>query len=157
MDKTTKINKLYKIAMGEPVQLSPAERSELSKYKVGQVGKPLTTKGNISQYVTAVDRGCHKTFYDWCLDNHKGDRRTKDGSAYAISKFNKGQYTSVALFGWLIWGMALYWIFDRSISAGGCAVAGAILTVILYKIKREISGFTCVLLPVIILAIIGSR
>ena len=44
MNKSAKINILYKIASGEYITLSPAERKELSKYKVERVGKPLTTK-----------------------------------------------------------------------------------------------------------------
>lgn len=68
MRKTDKVNILYRIASGEYVQLSSDERRELGKYRVDNVGKPLNTKTNVSQYVTAVDNGYRKSFYDWCLD-----------------------------------------------------------------------------------------
>lgn len=157
MDKGTKVNILYKIAMGQPVSLSPAEKKELNKYKVNHVGKPLTTKANISQYITAVDRGYYKGFYDWCLDNNKGDRRTKGGSVESIKSFNRGQNAGVVFIGWLTWGLAIYWIFKGSLSVGGCAIAGAIVSVVIFRLKREAAGFTCILLPVILAVIFGSR
>lgn len=51
MRKTDKVNILYRIASGEYVQLSSDERRELGKYRVDNVGKPLNTKTNVSQYV----------------------------------------------------------------------------------------------------------
>ena len=157
MDKATKVNILYKIAMGQSVILSPKEKRELSKYKVNHVGKPLTTKGNISQYVSAVDRGYNKRFYDWCLDNNKGDRRTKGGSESSIKAFNSGQNIAVMFVGWLVWGLAIYWIFNGSISVGGCAIIGAIVSGVIFRRNREAAGFTCFLLPIILAVIFGSR
>lgn len=157
MDKSSKINVLYKIAMGESVSLSTAEKIELSRYKVGYVGKPLTTKGNIGQYITDVDKGYRKSFYDWCLDNNMGDRRTKSGSSSAIKSFNREQNIGVMLVGWLVWGLAIYWILNERISAGGCAIIGALVSVVVFRLKREAAGFTCFLLPIILAVIFGSR
>ena len=156
MNKETKINYLYKIAMGQDVNLSTKECEELSKYNVGYVGKPLTTKSNISQFVSAVDRGYRKGFYDWCLDNNKGDRRIKEGSVDSIKTFNREQTFCVILIGGVFWGLAIYWLLNGNASSEGCMIAGAIVSVIIYRLKREAAGFTCIILPLIISTILFS-
>ena len=155
MDKGTKVNILYKISMGQSVNLSSIEKKELSKYKVSHVGKPLTTKRNISEYISAVDKGYYKSFFDWCMDNHKGDRRTKKGSAEYIKGYESGQNIGIMCFGWWTWGIAIYWLFQEAFSVGQCAIVGAIVSVIIYRLNREIAGFTCIFLPIILLSIFG--
>ena len=56
MNKTTKINLLYKKAHGQP--LSKDEERELFKYKVDSDDGQIATRNNIAAYVDAVDQGC---------------------------------------------------------------------------------------------------
>ena len=44
MDKETKVNILYKIAMGQSVDFSASERKELSKYKEGILCEKMPEK-----------------------------------------------------------------------------------------------------------------
>ena len=157
MRKTDKVNILYRIASGEYVQLSSDERRELGKYRVDNVGKPLNTKTNVSQYVTAVDNGYRKSFYDWCLYNNKGDRRMKAGKESSLKAFNQGQSFGVAATGWLVWGLALYWLFGGKLAVGACAIIGAIVSLALFKLNRQGSTFTCIILPIIIAVICATR
>ena len=158
MDKTTKVNILYKIARGEFVNLSPAEKRELDKYRVSGAGTTFATKININAYVSAVDKqGYRKSLYNWCIENEKGDRRTKAGRAESLRSFKRNQGMASALLGCLLWGVALYWIFGGALSVGACAIMGSIVAFILNKANRETTGFSCLLLPCILAAIFGSR
>lgn len=153
MNKSQKVNILYQMAMGQRVELSPAQRKELSRYKVSGVGKPLTTKSNISEYVTAVDKGCHKGFYDWCMDHKKGDRRTKMGQKEYLKQFDGAKSFGVLILGWFTWGAAIYWLLDTRLAVGPCIVLGAIAALVIYRLKREWVLFTLFVLPSIIMAI----
>ena len=157
MNKQRKVELLYRRAQGESLNISPDEAKELSKYKVSKVGKTLNTKTNLQQYVTAVDKGYRKTFYDWCLDNNKGDGRRKDGRAEDIRSFNRDQSIAVIAMGWLMWGVAIYWIMGGSTPVGTCAAMGAVIAFVLYRMKREAVGLTCILLPIILAVIFGRK
>ncbi|MCI9023904.1 MAG: hypothetical protein HFG92_05585 [Dorea sp.] len=157
MNKTAKVDILYKKAMGQQVNISPEEKQELSKYKVSRTGKPYTTKENIKQYITAVDQGYSKAFYDWCIENRKGDSRTKAGKAEAIKSYSRSQNFGIMAIGWLFWGIAIYWTAGGRLSANVCAIAGAAASVMLYRMKREMVAFTCILLPLILTYFFGVR
>lgn len=156
MTKARKIDLLYRIALGQEVDISRDEKRELGKYKVSYVGKTYATKNNISQYITAVDKGCHIGFYDWCMNNHKGDRRRTAGRADSIKSQNKEAYMINIFIGWFFWGIAIFWLFGGSMSVGTCAIFGGIISVVLYRINREAAGFTNFLLPIILVAILAN-
>lgn len=101
--------------------------------------------------------GYRKSFYDWCLDNNKGDRRMKAGKESSLKAFNQGQSFGVAATGWLVWGLALYWLFGEKLAVGACAIIGAIVSLALFKLSRQGSTFTCIILPIIIAVICATR
>jgi hypothetical protein len=150
MTKENKVDILYKMAMGQSVSLTASERKELSKYDVRTTGKPYTTKGNIRQYISDADKGYKKSFYDWCVDNGKGDRRLKGGQKEAIRNDDKQETFVWAFMGWLFWGVAFYWILGGQAPAGVCAVLGAIASVVIFKMNRASSLETCFILPLLI-------
>lgn len=154
MDRGTKVDILYRMAMGEKVNISMADRMELMRYKVGREGKPLTTKGNISQYIAAVDNGYTKSFHDWCVDNAKGDRRTRGGKAEYIKANDHDRGASFALLGGLLtWGIVLNMVTDEKLGVAASMLIGGIISYGLYKINRKAAFFSCLILPLIIAAI----
>ena len=155
MNKTRKVEILHKIAHGQTVYVSPEEQRELNKYKVSEYDGNIATKANISAYVTAVDNGTRLSFYDWCANNLRGDRRRKDGKAAAIAASNSEMSAAAVFMGWLVWGMAIYWMLDGKESFGTCAIAGMVVAFILSRCTRKIAGFTLFMLPIILTAIFG--
>ena len=153
MNKTRKIDILYKRAHGQYVDVTSEENRELRKYKVDSGDSSIATKANIRAYVNQVDKGYRLSFYDYCCNNLKGDRRRKGGKASEIKAFNRDQSLGAMFMGWLFWGVALFWMFDKSQSVGSCAIMGAIVSVILLKCSRKYAGFTLILLPVILMAL----
>lgn len=158
MTAARKVDLLYKKARGQSMDASPAELMELKKYKVGKnEGSFLATKANIRAYVNAVDNGNRRTFYDWCIDNGRADKRRKGSNAKDIKSYDKSNSIGAMLIGWLLWGLAIYWIFQGSIAAGQCAVIGAVVSAIIYKINRRNAIFTLFILPIVIAVIFGSH
>lgn len=131
---------------------TPEEIKELRQYRV-DAGESsfLTTKSNIAAYIDAVDNGNKKTFYDWCLDNGRADRRRKGSDKESIFQNNREQTIAVIAIGWLLWGMAFYWIFGEMFPVVGCAVLGALVSFALYKIVgRKMKGWTLLVIPILL-------
>ena len=156
MTNTRKEQLLYQKAHGQGINASPEEKRELRKYKVDTDDGNYATKANIRAYIKAVDSGYHLSFYDYCCNNRKGDRRRKGHSEKEMASNNREQTISVMLIGWLIWGVALYWIFRGNQSVGACAIMGAIISAVLRQVSRKWAWFTCFLLPCVIAAIAGN-
>lgn len=158
MNKTQKINLLYQKAKGQSLNITSEEKNELRKYKIDAGSDALhVTKANIGAYVNAVDNdGCRLSFYDWCMNNNKADRRRKGGSKEELASFNRSQSAGVIFVGWLTWGLAIYWMFHGALSVGKCAVAGAIVALVIFKCARKWAGFTLILLPIILTVIFAS-
>lgn len=158
MTKTKKIELLYKKAKGLSIAASPEEIKELRKYKV-EIGEGnfYTTKSNISNYITAVDKGTKISFYDWCMNNKKADRRRKGSSEKEMEWNNKQNNFATIFFGWFTWGVALYWMFQEVLSVGLCALLGAIISVFLFKRSRKNSFVTVFILPLLIASLFGSK
>lgn len=150
MNKTRKIELLYQRAHGQGANIGAEEQKELRKYKVSSSDGYYATKANIRAYVGAVDEGCRLSFYDWCQNNLKADRRRKGSSEREMAQDNRMQGVGAILLGWLEWGIAIYWMFHGAIPAGSCAVVGAIISVILYRLNRSMIVFTLFLLPIIL-------
>lgn len=156
MTITRKVDLLYQKAHGQGMNASPAEQRELHKYKVNPDEGNLATKANIRAYIQAVDSGCHRSFYDWCIDNRKGDRRRKGHSAAEMASNDRERTIASMLIGWLLWGVAIYWAAGQALPVGTCAIAGAILSAVLYRLNRNLVGFTLIILPAIV-AYIATR
>ena len=156
MNKTRKVDILYKRAHGQYVDVTPEENRELRKYKIDAGDSDLATKANVRAYVNKVDSGYKLSFYDYCYNNLKGDRRRKGGKASEIKAFNSEQSIGTMLFGWLFWGLAIYWMLGGTQSAGSCAIIGAIVSVILLKCARKWAGFTLIFLPIILMIIFAK-
>lgn len=157
MNKARKVDLLYKKAKGQNMNASAEEVHEMKKYKVDCGENSFyATKANISQYVTAVDNGYRLSFYDWCMNNKKADRRRKGSSEEDIAGFNREQSAAAIFIGWLIWGIAIYWMLHGAMSVGACAIAGAIVSVILLKCSRKNAAFTVFLLPIILAVLFGG-
>ena len=154
MNKSTKIDLLYKKAHG--YNLTIEEAKELRKYKVDADDANIATRANVTAYVNAVDRGYSLSFYDYCANNLKGDRRRRGGKAEEIADFNKSQSLATLFMGWLVWGIALYWMADGNNSVGTSAIMGAVVAFILQKCTRKYAMFTLFLLP-IILAVVFNK
>ncbi len=150
MNKARKVDLLHKVAHGYGFQGSAEEKRELKKYKVTQEDSYHATKANLSAYVSAVDSGYRLSFYDWAMNNCKADRRRKGSSEAELAQFNKNQGISVIFMGWLIWGIAIYWMFHGSLGVGTCALAGAIIAFILFRLARNWAVITQIFLPIII-------
>ena len=157
MNKARKTELLYQKAKGRDFHITEEERRELSRYRVKvNEGSLYATRANISAYVTAVDHGCRISFYDWCMNHNKADRRRKGSSEAAMERSQRENSLAVMGMGWLIWGMALYWVFQETVSVAACAVLGAAVSVTLFKSARRLSAFTLFVLPIAIAAIFGS-
>jgi len=158
MTKARKVDLLYRRAKGQGSDASSEELRELRKYKVLQgEGDLYVTKANLNAYVDAVDKkGCKISFYDWCINNHKADRRRVGSSDKELSQLNQEQRLSAMLLGWLTWGIAIYWVCQGEMSVGSCAVAGAAVAFVLSRIARRWVMFTLFALPVII-AVLAYR
>lgn len=156
MNKARKVDLLYKIAHRQSVNITAAEQKELRKYKVYEDDANYATKSNLSSYVNEVDKGYRLSFYDWCQNNYKADRRRKGSSQREMAANNRDNSISAMLLGWLVWGMAIYWMFKGALSVGACAIAGAIVAAILLHLNRRMAGFTLFLLPIIIAVIFGK-
>lgn len=127
MTKSKKVDLLYKKAHGQSLDLSKEEAKELRKYKVDyNEDKAISTKVNLGAYVAAVDKGARSSFYDWCLNHNKADRRRKGCSEEGIKEFNREQSIGVAFMGWLVWGMAIYWTSNGAVSVGESMMAGVV-------------------------------
>lgn len=158
MTKARKIDILYRMAKGQATNAMPEEIQELRRYKVSAgADSDWATRTNITNYVTAVDNGCLLSFYDWCANNLQGDRRRKSGRAEEIAASNRAQSTATILAGWLVWGVAIYWMFQGSLSVRICAVIGAVVAFLLQKCARRLAGFTLFILPIVLAALFGSR
>lgn len=157
MTKARKVEILYRMAKGQATDADSRELQELRKYKVSSgMDANYATRANISNYVSAVDNGYYLSFYDWCCNHLQGDRRRKGGSAAEIQNHNKLQSMAAGFVGWLVWGIAIYWMFGGSVSVVACAVIGAVVACILIKCFRRWATFTMFILPVI-LAVLCSR
>lgn len=157
MTKARKIDILYRKAKGQDNFVSKEELQELRKYKiVAGADADYATRANISKYVTAVDNGYRLSFCDWCANNLQGDRRKKSGRAAEIARTNKDQSIATVFIGWLIWGIAFYWIFNEGVPVGTCAILGAIVSFVLQRCFRRLAGFTLIVLPVVLAVIFGS-
>ncbi len=156
MNKTRKIELLYQRAHGQGGNISSEELKELRQYKVSSSDGNYATKANIREYVGAVDGGYRLSFYDWCQNNLKADRRRKGSSEREMAQDNRMQGIGAILLGWLEWGIAIYWMFHGAIPVNSCAVAGAIISIILLRLNRRWAGFTLFLLPIILAAIFNK-
>lgn len=156
MNKARKVDLLYKKAKGQNMDAMPEEKRELKKYHVEFGESSLyATKANISQYVTDVDNGFHRSFYDWCIDNRKADRRRRRSSEADIAGHERDQGIASIFMGWLTWGIAIYWIFHGSLEVGACAVMGAVVSICLFKFARGYVGLTVWILPLALAVIFG--
>ena len=158
MTKARKVELLYCNAKGQKIRATAEEMKELSRYKVDYDEGSYATKTNIGAYVTAVDKGSRRTFYDWCIDNGKGDRRRREGRAEAIQENDKWGGIGAVATGWLAWAACLYVMTGLNSSAGGsCLLLGAIVSFVLYKVRRDFTWFTLIVLPIVLTGIIGSK
>lgn len=154
MTKIRKVDILYRMAKGQDTGASLEELQELRKYKISAGDDAdYATRANITNYVAAVDSGYYLSFYDWCANNLQGDRRRKGGKEGEIAAANKQQSMATLLMGWLVWGIAIYWMLHGSVPVGACAVAGAIVAFILQKCFRRAAPFTIIILPIVIAVI----
>ena len=113
----------------------------------------METKKNIGEYVTAVDNGSRLSFYDWCINNGKADRRRKGSSKEEIKNLNKSNTIAIILGGSIPWAMAISAMTGGSLSGGECLVTAAIISAILYNVGRKSIFFTLVILPAILATI----
>lgn len=158
MTKARKVELLYRKAKGQDWSASPEEAKELRRYRVdANEDSFISTKTNIAAYVTAVDNGCRLAFYDWCMENKKADRRRKNSDQESMTRFNSDQNKAAVFIGWLMWGIAIYWILQGTVPAAGCAVIGAVIALLLFRIARKQAAFTLILLPLILAAYFGTR
>lgn len=156
MNKTRKITLLYQKAHGKSVDATAEEQRELRRYRVSVQDRNYATKKNISDYVNAVNSGYSLSFYDWCMNNHKMDRRRKGSSESQMSATNRDMGLSAMFVGWLTWGIAIYWMFDGILSVGSCAIVGAGVSAVLLRMNRRIAVFTLFLLPIILACVFGN-
>lgn len=157
MNTARKVQLLYQKAHGQGMNASPEELRELKKYKVTAGDGNLATKKNIQDYTKAVDGGYPLSFYDWCQNNLRADRRRKGSSEREMASNNREATIGTMLFGWLTWGLAIYWVAGQTLSVGASAIAGAVLSAVLYHLNRRLAGFTLFLLPIIIMVVAGRR
>lgn len=157
MTKARKVEILYRMAKGQATDASLQELQELRKYKVSaRADADYATRANITNYVAAVDNGYRLSFYDWCANNLQGDRRRKGGSAEEMAATNKAQSNATVFMGWLVWGIAIYWIFGGEVAVGVCAIIGAVVAFVLQRYFRRWAMFTLFILPIVI-AVICAR
>lgn len=153
MNTARKEQLLYQKAHGQAMDASPAEQRELCKYRVDTDNGYYATRANIRAYIRAVDSGYSLPFYDWCISNRKADRRRKGSSEREMASDSRDKSAAVMLVGWLTWGIALYWAAGQSLSVGTCAIAGAVLSLLLYHLNRRLAMFTLLILPAIVACI----
>ena len=156
MTNKRKEDLLYQKARGQGMDASSAEQKELHKYKITADDGVWATRANIRAYIKAVDSGSHLPFYDWCMNNHKADRRRKGSSKSEMASQNRWDGAGVMMLGWLTWGVTIYWIANQRLPVGTCAIAGAVLSVVLFRLNRRLAGFTLFLLPILIGSIIAN-
>lgn len=155
MNKTRKVTLLYQKAHGQRINVSPEEKAELRKYGVSPGDGDYATKANISAYIKDVDEGYRLSFYDWCRNKHKADRRRKGSSESEMKRENRAEGRESMLLGWLIWGIAIYWMFHGELAVVSCAIAGAVISVILRTLNRRMAPYTLFLLPIVLAVIFG--
>ena len=158
MTKAQKIDLLYKKAHGQALKVDGEYLRELSKYRVDINESPYyATKSNIKAYVEAVDNGCFQTFSDWCQDNLRADRRRKGSSRADMAAHNKNEKLGIAWMGWLIWGIAIYWLLNGAVSVGVCALLGIAAALLTFKLfGRRMVMISQFLLP-IVLAVLANK
>lgn len=158
MTKNRKVELLYRRAHGERLNLTDQEQMELRKYRVSMNENDFyITKTNISDYVSAVDNGSYQTFSDWCQDNMRADRRRRGSSEQAMAAENTRQKLNVTWFGWLLWGLAVYWLFGGALNVLASAILGIGAALGTFKLfGRKAALFTQILLPVILMAVFYS-
>ena len=159
MTKTRKIELLYKKAKGMSLEATKKELQEISHYRVDfNEGSFYSTKSNMKDYVNAVDNeGCKVSFYDWCMNNNRADRRRKGGSAKAVAQRNNEAKMATVFIGWVTWGLAIYWMCQEILSVGICAIFGAIISRFLYTRNRENIMGTLVFIPVFIAVFFSTK
>ncbi len=153
MNKVRKVDLLYRKANGQGSDATPDELKELRKYKVDRgEGAFFATKKNITAYVDAVDKkGCKISFYDWCMNNHRADKRRSGSSDAEMSRVNLEQGIGGVLFlGWVTWGIAIYWVFGGEMGIGPCIIVGMVISFIMSRIARKWALFTMFVLPCLI-------
>ncbi len=154
MTKARKVDLLYEKAKTGTIQhATPEELREIRKYAVGN--SPHATKKNLAEYVAVVDKGYRLSFYDWCMNNGKADRRRRFSSKEDIAAINREENKGVLFFGWLTWGIALYQLSKGAASIEASAIIGMVISLILYKCARRYAAFTIILLPIVIAAILS--
>ena len=110
MTNSRKIDLLYSIAKGRPVNISADERKELRKYRVDASGEYeyYTTKKNITAYVAAVDKGSTRLpFRDWCLNHGYADRRRWGSDKASVQKRSLRNVLSCGAKGALFWAICI--------------------------------------------------
>lgn len=156
LNKTRKIQLLYQKAHGKQFDASPKELQELKKYRISKDDIKYATKRNITDYVDAVDNGsCHLPFLDWCWNNYRADKRRKGSSEEEMANTNTWDGIASVALGWLIWGVAFYWMFQERVPANACGVLGAVVSIIITRVNRRRGIFLLFGLPIILSTIFG--
>lgn len=138
MNKVEKINFLHAYAHGNRIPSNAEQKVILKEYKVSAHDGKYATKSNIIAYIEAVDKEYPFSFYDWCMSNCKADRRRKGSSEAEMKSQNRMDGVGGA------------------VSAGTCAILGAIVAAVLSQMFRRSAGFTLFLLPILLAACFGS-
>lgn len=155
MNKSRKIDLLYSKAKGRGYNASAAEMQELRKYRVQEnEGSFYTTKSNISQYVTAVDNGCRTSFYDWCMNNNKADKRRYGSDERSMKSYDRFSVAGSIVLGAMAWSAPIYQLMGSSFDAKFGLIAGGFISFVLYKVARRWTIFTSLILPIILCGII---
>ena len=152
MTHNRKVELLYRRAKGQNSNASNAELAELRRYHV-DFGEAdfYTTKANISAYVSAVDKqGCRISFYDWCMNNNRADRRRKGSGKEDMKKSNRNFSFGLMFIGFVTWGFAIFSLLGGILPAGACIIIGALISVVIGKASRQASLFNTFMLPIII-------
>ena len=157
MTKARKVDLLYNIAKGSSTDATSAELRELKKYTVDRCEvKKFVKRDNISKYVSAVDGGFKRSFYDFCVENRLSDRRRKGSSEEAIGKDDKNLGIAWVLIGWLTWGVAVYYILGGKVPSGIAAIIGGVVSLVICKRGRKSAMFTIFILQIVIISILAS-
>lgn len=148
MTKGKKIELLYNIAKGNPVNISATERKELRKYKVEYSEYAFyTTKKNIAAYVEAVDSGNMLAFRDWCRNNGYADRRRAGSDKASMKKDVRQELLSWAFGGSILWIICLGTLKG---SLKGVLLPAALISVFMCFVSRKYVRVTNVVLPLAI-------
>lgn len=152
MTQKEKVDLLYARAMGKLDKLP----KELSKYKIYDINKNdryLVKKSSIEQYIKAVDNDkCKQCYFDWCMENSKGDRRFKKGSKEAMKYTNQDHQISAFFAGAVFSGMAVNAILPM-LNGWWCWLLGGLYALVVCKFYRRRVGLFCVVIPLFIAAI----